>query len=180
VEVLDRAEGGAAMPSHVRFFWWLSVAVVAYAVASAAWHLTFPDSRHLAAMARLPEGFRNKVRVANILTAIVPGVIWNGATLGSAWLAAFRRRNWARWVFAAIFVLRQLISLLVFAVVPVAVFHIVPVIIVHDLEAAPLSFAPSVLLFAASIAAIVLVFTGNARDWFEQPPALPGRAIAVR
>lgn len=72
------------------------------------------------------------------------------------WLIARRRKNWARYLFAAFFVVGlwpawQNISGL--------------------LEAAPLSGVLSIAQMVIQVAALYFIFTGDAAAWFEKPAA---------
>lgn len=80
------------------------------------------------------------------------------ATLGIIllliWLIARKRKNWARWVFAAMFVLGlwptlQNLSVLLSANPPVALLSVAQIVI--------------------QMAALFFVFTGDAPPWFEKP-----------
>jgi len=105
------------MPSHVKAFWRLSVATVAcWAISaiSAVWHLMiFPSAERLALVARVAQRHPEIQRIAVIEIIIVPAVLC-GATLGIAWLAAIRRKNWARWL-AIVFLLHDPIAVLAVA-----------------------------------------------------------------
>jgi hypothetical protein len=150
------------MPSHVRIFWWLSVAIAAYWILSAIWFLAFPTVQHLAALEKLPLEFRDKTRRVEMLTEIISTIIWCAVTLALAWLAAFHRINWSRWVFAAVFIIRE------------SMMFLVSVLYYHQLDFFRQSLAHEnwtnprgYIVPALTIAAIGFVFSGNARSWFK-------------
>ena len=151
------------MPSHVRIFWYLSVAIVTYWVLSTAWFLAFPSAHHLATLAKLPPELREGTRRIDLQIAIVSTSVWCGATLGFAWLAAFRRQNLARWTFAALFLLRESIPLIL-----AAAYHRLDDYFVQ-LAHADWTDPRGYITPALSIAAIGFVFSRDARDWFRRP-----------
>jgi hypothetical protein len=144
-----------AMPSHVRIFFWIIVLVVAYWVASAAWVLAFPPSQFSAALTKLTPEARGIIRA----DMLVPLAVRCVAFLLLAWLAAFRDQNWARWGIA-------FLSLWITAVP--AVFALTTHTFDRYLQDHLLD--PGFLIVTALlVAAIVFVFTGNARLRFRAP-----------
>jgi hypothetical protein len=150
------------MPSNVKVFWWLSVAVVLYWAFSTTWYLAFPTARYLTILANLPPEFREGARHTDILNLLLGTLFRCGSTLGLAWLSAFRRQNWARWAFTALFILRE--SLL----------FLVSILYYHQLDffiqeisrenwTDPGGYIDPIL----TIMAIGFVFSGNARGWFS-------------
>lgn len=105
------------MPSHVKAFWWLSVVMVAYWGVSTVWPLIFPSTSHLALLARLPQHDVNRVHIINAI-GVALTLVFCGATLGTAWLAAARRKNWARWVSAALLLHNPIAISLGMALIP--------------------------------------------------------------
>jgi hypothetical protein len=73
------------------------------------------------------------------------------------WLIARRRKNWARWIILVSFV----------AATPMSV-----PLIREWLRFEPVVGVLSLVQGLAQVIALVLVFTGNARDWFKTTPAL--------
>jgi hypothetical protein len=73
------------------------------------------------------------------------------------WLTARRRKGWARYVIAALF------ALSLFALVQGF----------SEALAFPLEGLLNVVQLLMTLAALILVFTGNAREWFE--PAAPAQ-----
>src|ERR1700678_4007448 len=85
------------MPSHVRLFFWIIVALVAYWILSAVWRLASYRGHPI----------NNAIIFVTIASVTIQCLIY----LIPAWLAAFRRQNWARWAFAAVVVSMQILSL---------------------------------------------------------------------
>src|SRR5262245_45530144 len=78
-----------------------------------------------------------------------------GVLLLLIWLVARRRQGWARYVIGALFALG-----LPFALTNAPA----------ELRAFPVEGALSLLALMMQGAALVLIFTGNARGWFAKPP----------
>lgn len=164
------------MPSNVKLFWWLSVAIAAYWVLGFAWQLAFPSAHYLAVLAKFPPHLREEVQRADLENSIVGTVFRCGVTLGFAALAAFRRQNWARWAYAIAFLLRELLPWIFAGYV-----YLVPAYGANYRQAflatlwestvAEWSNPLNYLVPIAAVVAIVAVFTGNARDWFRRPGA---------
>jgi hypothetical protein len=77
------------------------------------------------------------------------------------WLTARRRKNWARWIL-----------LLVFIFSTVGYIKILKLLLPYWRTHGPDAFALGLALrIPIELAAFILIFTGNARGWFEQPPA---------
>ncbi|HUO03374.1 MAG TPA: hypothetical protein VMU31_11380 [Rhizomicrobium sp.] len=145
------------MPSHLRIFFWLIAAIAAYWVVSVAWVMMFPPAEMVAALARVSAALREQIRENAWRITIVSTAIRVVVFVGLAWLAAFRRQNWARWALLAVFVLSNA------APYAAAVyFGRVPEFLLRyrDLQAD---------IIAALIAlALVFAFTGNARGAFKR------------
>jgi hypothetical protein len=154
------------MPSHVRIFWWLSVAIVTYWIFSTAWHLLFPTARYLTVLAKLPAELREEARRADIWNGVVLTSFWSIVTLGSAWLAAFRHLNWARWTFAIAFLIRQLIPFAIFAAYHQLNNYIAE--LSRENWTDPLIYTVLIL----EIIAISCVFSKSARAWFTSPTVI--------
>ena len=93
--------------------------------------------------------------------ALSPGVLTiallaAGSILGLMvlliWLTARRRQNWARWA----------ILILVLILLPQFVKSLGPL-----LKEDPFAWGPRVIQFGIEIVALVLIFTGDAREWFK-------------
>jgi hypothetical protein len=165
------------MPSNVKIFWCLSVLIVSYAVISREWHIVFPpplrlSPRSLAALAKVPEALRERIRTFDIEYVMGAAIVVNGTKLLFAWLATFKRKNWARWAFAILFVFLEALPLIAYFVSllfqsQLTSHYFGQLVLKDEMKAL---FDPYAILFRASeIAAIVFVFTGNARDWFKAP-----------
>jgi hypothetical protein len=150
--------GGAIMPSHVRTFFWIIVALITYWIFSAALALAYHRGRP----------FNDQVIFIRIFATAIQCLIY----LIPAWLAAFHRQNWARWVFAAIVVVAPILALWPLLYLTGHFRDIV-------LQAyfTTLTNPKSIAVNALSIAAIVFVFTGNAREWFKRSVPREVRAI---
>ena len=159
------------MPSHIRVFWWLTVAVVTYWVCMSAWHQIFPAPQQLAGLARLPAQEQEAWRLRDILAMSIQTLVSCAVTLGLAWLTAFRRLNWARWAFAAVFLIRESLPFSVFFFIDRRWLDVYLGMFVREISAHPLNMVISYIPTAVLIVAIGFVFSGNARDWFEARPA---------
>lgn len=155
--------GRSAMPSNVRAFWWLSVISVLLPAIIVVWHLIFPTAHYLSVLAQLPPDLREIARRADLMYAVVGKSVSCVLTLGLAWLASFRRSNWARWASAIWFVVPEAIPFVL-----AAAYHQFDRYIAdlpHENWANPGHYAFRIL----GIVAIVFVFSGNARPWFNKP-----------
>jgi hypothetical protein len=154
---LKRNRGRHVMPSHVRIFFGIIVVVAAYWILSGVWRLTSFHGR--------------PITDAAIFIIVGSQIILGLIYLIPAWLAAFHRQNWARWVFAVIVVSIQVLTLSQFLYVylygSTERFRQVGQILLRGYFTNPRSIAVVALL----IAAIIFIFTGNARDWFKKPSA---------
>ena len=149
--------GERRMPSHLRIFFWLIAAIAAYWVISVAWVMMFPPAEMIAALARVPAALRDQIRENAWRITIVSTVIRVMVFVGLAGIAAFGRKNWARWALLVIFVLSHLAPFLA-----AVYFGKVPEFLLryHDLQAD---------IIAGLIAlALVFAFTGNARGAFKR------------
>ena len=163
------------MPANVKVFWWLSVAVAAYWAIMTAWHVAFPSAHYLAMLAKLPVELREGTRRVDILVPTFWTSLWIVVTLGSAWLAAFRRRSWARWAYVSVFLVRDFLLLWIV----VAFVYLVPTYsALHRRIAWESTWNDTVstwsnprnyLIPLLTVIAIAAVFTGNAKDWFKAP-----------
>lgn len=145
--------GAPVMPSHIRAFWWLSVAIVACSIISTAWLLLYPSAQFLAALEKLPPLYRTRIIRSIWTSAIVMQSVRCAVILALAWFAAFRRQNWARWAFAIIFIAVEIVA------ISIAFYQ-------HRVAA---FFVPSAMItLALAAAALAFVFSGNARDWFAR------------
>jgi hypothetical protein len=72
------------------------------------------------------------------------------------WLVARRAKNWARWVDLGMFVVGTPSAIRLLA---------------NKLPDKPLLGTLNLVQVALQIVALVLIFTGNARDWFKRNPA---------
>jgi hypothetical protein len=72
------------------------------------------------------------------------------------WLAARRRKNWARWVLLVVFIF--------------STHGYLRILLPHWRAHGPDAFALGLAVqIPAQLVALILIFTGNARDWFKQP-----------
>jgi hypothetical protein len=94
------------------------------------------------------------VPAANALMAVGVAAI-SAALLALLAVKVGTGRNWARWVFVAIYVLGSLISMIVFAVAP-QMFMAIPV----------LGRVSAVTQFALQTTALMFMFTRASRQWF--------------
>jgi hypothetical protein len=137
-----------------------------YWILSTISFLAFPTARHLAVLANLPIKLREETRNIEVLTKIISTIVWCAVTLALAWLAAFHRLNWSRWVFVAVFIIRESMIFLV----SVLYYHQLDFFeqsLAHENWTDPRGYVVPVL----TIAAIGFVFSGNAQSWFRVPTA---------
>src|SRR6266850_2601994 len=74
--------------------------------------------------------------------------------LACIWLVARRRKNWARWILLLVFIVSTKVY------VPL----LVPYWRGHGPDALSLGLSATILV---QLVAFILIFTGNARDWFK-------------
>jgi len=160
------------MPVNVRLFWWITVGIAVYSLTTAIWFATFSSAHELAALAKLSADIRVRAQHVDVISRLTASVIWGGVTVWFAWLAAYRRVDWARWIFALVFVAQRAIPFVIF-------FFYAP----WPSFARRLSFAAEngfaqlrtdpVFdgLTALTILSIILVFSPNARPWFARRAA---------
>jgi len=91
---------------------------------------------------------------------------WCAVTLGVAWLAAFRRYNWARFAFVGAVLFREVVGI---AMDPQLLHALLQGVgPYHYDELYRHWFKPRPPLTSlALLAASIFVFTGNARTWFQ-------------
>lgn len=148
------------MPSHLRIFFWLVAAIALYWVLSMLWVMQFPPAAMTAALAKIPPALRGAIKEnawrITLITTLIRVVLF----VGLAWLAAFRRQNWARMALAAV----------------VVFMHAAPFALALRLgrtqeflmRYADLQADIVTLLL---VLALVFAFTGNARDAFARRAA---------
>jgi hypothetical protein len=129
------------MPTNVRNFFWLNVLSLLLGVITAT--LT---AHTIAAMATAAGHGPDFVIVIRVFVVVVMLLI--------LWLIAFKRQNWARWLWLALFVLGTPGYIGLF----------------KNLFGISLAGAISLAQVALQIVALYLVFTGNAAVWFRREP----------
>lgn len=127
------------MPANVAWFERLMYLAVAIGLGDSALHW-----HQDIAVARAVGGAAFVIVDQTVSVAILVWLIW---------LTARRRRNWARWVLLVLTVLGVAFYLISF--------HRV-------MEIAPLTGVLGLVQCAAEIIALVLIFSGNAREWFAR------------
>ena len=123
-------------------------------------------------LARLPHPFREMQRPFDIRNAVTITSIWCAVLLLLAWLAAFRRQNWARWTLLMLFVAVELAQFGGEAYFRLfypdyALHHTLGSFLQHYVHvhwSSPWAYG----IFAVKVALIVLIFSGNARPWFRR------------
>jgi hypothetical protein len=139
------------MPSHVRIFFWTVFAVQTYLIISGVWRLeSYPTHN----VNNLPISVFVFLAAILVFGWLIPSIL--------AWLAAFRRQNWARCAFAALVVCGLILQFIL--VITESIRHYPPSALYGLREAA---------IDALLVAAIISSFTGNARNWFKEPSAIP-------
>jgi hypothetical protein len=127
------------MPSNVRNFFWLNVLSLALGVVVAI--LTW--SKNIAITTAMGQG-------AGYLIGIQVGVM--ALLFLLLWLIAFKRQNWARWIWLVMFVLGMPGYIVVF----------------KNLMGISLAGAISLMQLGLQIVALYSIFTGNAPAWFRR------------
>jgi hypothetical protein len=145
------------MPSHLKIFFWLVVTVAAWWVGSMLWVMQFPPAEMVAALAKIPPGMRAAVARNAWQITLVSTAIRVVVFVGLAWLAAFRRQNWARWALLVIFILS----------------HAVPFAIAMRLDRMQEFISryhdwQGDVIALVIAAALAFAFTGNAREGFKK------------
>lgn len=151
--------------TRLKMFFWLIAAIAAYWVISVAWFIAFPPPAVTQALAKIPPSLRATIEYRAWSISFISTAIRAVIFLGLAWLAAFRRKDWARWAVALLFVLMQ-VAPLILAMRFGRVGSFV--------ESEYLNWQAD-LVFALFVAAIFLSFTGDAREAFSRASA-KGRA----
>jgi hypothetical protein len=141
---------------RLRIFFWLIAAIAAYWVLAVVWFIVFPPAAVTAALAKLPAAIRGTIEYRAWSISFISTAIRAVIFLGLAWLAAFRRKNWARWGVALLFVVMQVVPL----ILAVRFGRVGPFV-----ESEYLNWQ-SDLVFALFVVAIFLSFTGDAREAF--------------
>lgn len=147
------------MPQLVKIFFWTIVALVVWWIAQTLFKLVFPPPPIAVALARMSPATRETMRFADIVTNLFATLVRSMAYLGLAWLAAFRRRNWARWAIVLLFLAGEA-ALLTILAMPRGLARGFGLYL--RILSNPVIATSSLLL----IAAIVLLFTPPARAWF--------------
>jgi hypothetical protein len=127
------------MPSNVRNFFWLNVLSLALGVIVAI--MTSPKLYAMAAAAGRGPGYIITIQVVTMALLLL-----------LIWLIAFKRQNWARWVWLVMFVLGMPGYAIVF----------------KNLMGISLTGAISLMQLVLQLVALYSIFTGNARAWFRR------------
>jgi hypothetical protein len=144
------------MPSHLKIFFWLVAAVAAYWVASMLWVMEFPPAEMTAALAKIAAPMRAAVAHNAWIITLISTIIRVAVFVGLAWLAAFRRQNWARWSLLVIFILSHaapLVLAMKFGRMPEFISRY------HDWQGDLIALVLAV--------ALAFAFTGNASEAFR-------------
>ena len=154
------------MPTHIRWFLWLSLAAVAYSAGSV---LIYVYSTDFAALfARLPPVERARIVSQTIDFTLATTAAWSGLSVLFIACTILGRWNWGRWAYAGLFAFRHLMP---FAVA--AAYHMLDRELHNYFQAdrwnSPLAYLPTIL----TLAAIGVVFTGDAKAWFVRPAPAP-------
>ena len=129
-------------PSNVRRFEQLMYLSIAIGVVN-----TVLDWNRLVTMAKHLGGA--------VFIVLVDGIVF-GVLILLIWLVARQAKNWARWVQLGMFVVG----------IPSGIR-----LVEHNLHDRPVAGTLGLLSAVLQVAALFLIFTGNARDWFNRDPA---------
>ena len=146
------------MPSRLKMFFWLIAAIAAYWVIAVVWFIAFPPQAVTQALAKLPPTIRTTIEYRAWSISFISTAIRAVIFLSLAWLAAFRRKDWARWAVAVLFVLMQVVPL----ILAVRFGRVGPFV-----ESEYLNWQADAV-FALFVVAIILSFTGDAREAFAK------------
>jgi hypothetical protein len=94
-------------------------------------------------------------RMGVVFVVFVGGFVF-GMLIWLIWLVARKAKHWARWVQLGLFVLGTPRDIRM---------------VVHNLSDRPAAGTFGLVQFALQVAALILIFTGNARDWFKREAA---------
>jgi hypothetical protein len=131
------------MPSNVRNFFWLNCSSLLLGLIIAA----FIDPK-LAVEGKAVGGLSYVITIQVIVYAVMLFLLW---------LIAFKRKNWARWVWLALFLLGSPAYIAIF----------------KNIFGITVQGGISLLQVSLQIIALYLIFTGNAVQWFRST-AEPG------
>ena len=129
------------MPSNVRSFFWLNVLSLVLGLGTAI--LTAQTTAAMAAAAGYGQGSVIGIQVLTMAFMLL-----------ILWLIAFKRQDWARWLWLALFVVGTPGYIGIF----------------KNLFGISLAGAISLTQVALQLVALYLVFTGNATAWFRREP----------
>ncbi len=151
------------MPLSVKIFFRMCVLLAVWWVFILVKFIAFPSADYLAMIAKLHAYFPD-IRQRDIVLTAGRTLLWSSVLLLLAWLAAYRRRNWARWTLVGVFVFVEMVPIVALyqdsAIAGLGAFWRT---YVHYYWSAPSAYA----LLAYKVALIALVFSGNARSWFR-------------
>lgn len=154
-------EGKPIMPTQVRVFWWLSIAIVVYSIVLTVFALQSVQHHDLLPTAlSLPEEVRERTFRTDLLVRITSMVVRSGLILCLAWLSAFRRLNWARWGLVFLFLIQ-------------GAYEIWGAIQFHQLSGPAFELVKkgwwAYIFLILAVAASSCVFSERAQAWFDKP-----------
>lgn len=127
------------MPSNVRYFFWLNCLSLVLGLGTAT--LTANKTAQMAAAVGHGPGFVISIQIC--VAAIMLLILWT---------IAFKRQNWARWLWLALFVLGSPGYIVTF----------------KNIFGVSLAGAISLTQLGLQLVALYFVFTGNAKPWFQR------------
>ena len=154
------------MPTHIRWFLWLSLAAVAYAVGST---LIFVYATNFDVLyASIPPAERVQIVHQTIVITLATRAMWNGVELILIACTVLGRWNWARWAYAGLFAFHRVAPFAIAA----AYHRLGPKMHTYfspENWTDPLTYVSTILILAA----IWFVFTGDAKAWFGGRAPIP-------
>lgn len=160
------------MPRNVKLFLGVAVAYVLWRLYTHFGFLVFPSASHIDLLSNLSPQERGEFELAEAIIEIWKVVYYVFPVIGLAGLAGLCAYNWARWGLLAWFIFLELFSLIIgvytYFTLPELSWTILDVV---RIWAQGYYFDPNHwtvwlnLLLRASL--IVLIFSPNARPWFE-------------
>ena len=154
------------MPTHIRWFSWLSLTAVAYSAGSM---LIFAFTTDFDAYFPLMSAAeRAHIVHQTIVLTLATTAAWSGLSVLFIACTVLGRWNWGRWAYAGLFAFRHLMP---FAAA--AAYHMLDRKLHNyfqfDRWNSPLAYLPTIL----TLAAMAVVFTGDAKAWFVRPTPAP-------
>jgi len=169
------------MPLVVKAFSALGALLVVIWIYHYVAFIAFPSEHYISMVAKLPTEIRDETRHYDVVTRGVSTLVWSVIVLLFGWLAAFRRRNWARWALLVIFVVAELIPFVamgVFYLDDPDIQRITPYSLFAWEELAAYARPGNFVVASIKIVMLFLIYSPKARPWMHAFKAHARRATA--